>query len=146
MNRSPMPPRRVALARGATPLARTTLRRRPQRPATAPRAEGWSQETREAASARSGGVCEVGGPLCEGAAVHLHHRKLRRAQDHRLVNALHCCGFEHSEIHRNPKDSKAAGWIVSQAADPATTPVLIRGRLVLLTPEGDYAPVEREAP
>lgn len=47
-----------------------------------------------------------------------------------------CHGF----LESHPALALAEGMRVPQHADPATTPLLIRGRLTYLTPDGRYAP------
>lgn len=68
----------------------------------------------EAVKQRSGGRCEgrVLG-VCAGAAVHVHHRKLRaRGGTNDLSNLLHLCGPCHSFAHLNPAEGTALGLLV----------------------------------
>lgn len=143
--------KRTELARGAVRLTRATglARRRPQRPATAPKAEGWPQDTREAATARSGGVCEVAIPgVCLGRAMNHHHRLprrmggTRRAVVNSLCNVLHLCGTGttgcHGHIETNRAEALENGWLLHANADPASEPAVVRGRLVWLTEAGKY--------
>ena len=157
MNRSPMPPRRAALARGpvrltrAVPLSRGTgtprqpAQRRQGRPNTA----GWPQDTRDRVSSRSRGVCEIGAAGCTGRATNVHHRlPLRMGGSRNPVlrtpaNALHVCGDGNtSGCHRFvddfPRIAGLAGWKLPAGSDPAAVPVRYRCRsLVWLTEDGD---------
>lgn len=95
----------------------------------------WSPRTRRLAYARSGGICEV--CLVE-TACHLHHRKLRRHGDHRVVNALHLCNGCHTKIHAAPSWSYVRGYLVKADRDPAVVPVHVDDARLLLTMTGTY--------
>jgi hypothetical protein len=73
--------------------------------------------------ARSGGLCEVRTSLCQGRAVHVHHRKLRRHDDHSLSSLLHCCVACHTLIHASVAHSYEQGWLVRSHENPAEIPV-----------------------
>lgn len=86
---------------------------------------------------RSGGVCEV----CQQArAVHLHHRKLRRFDDHTASNLLYVCGNCHTMIHKRPEVSYTAGWLVRSTADPLTTRIAIDGAWYFHDSDGKRRP------
>ena len=63
------------------------------------------------------------GALCErchqAQATEVHHRRLRSAGGHLTLpaNAARLCASCHREVHANPTDAHAAGWIV-RAGDP----------------------------
>lgn len=137
--------KRSALARGPVKLTRSTplrskgARKPAQRPAGEPNANGWTEEVRQAVQRRCGGNCEVRLLGCTGQATDLHHRKRRREGDHRALNALAACRQCHVDVHSSPTISRAAGWIVPFASDPAVVPVRIAGRgEVWLTEAGKY--------
>ena len=117
--------------------ARARAPRSPQEPRTPP---GWGEDTRETVERRSGGRCEVRVHGCSDVATDLHHRQRRREGNHTPVNALHCCRHCHQTVHALPAVSRAAGWIVSAYADPATAAVRVRGRMVMFTDDGHTAP------
>lgn len=137
--------RRAAALLQSRDGSRVTIRREPVKPVTSkPRKQGgdWTEQTRALARLRSGGVCE----LCQTApADHLHHRQPRRNRDHRIVNALHVCFHCHGQIHGEPARSVKCGWIVHSRADAASVPVVLVGRLLLLTETGDYLDVKDAA-
>ena len=136
------PLKRVALARSAPLLSRTGLaRKRPESRSKRAKAGDWTQEVREAVSARCGDLCEVRSLDCTGGATDLHHRLRRRSADHRVVNALAACRRCHSALHATPQISRLAGWIVPTWHEPENIPVRVRGRLVLLTEDGKYQQV-----
>lgn len=92
------------------------------RKAIAARSTGsdWSPAVRRLAEKRSGGICER---CLEEEAVHLHHRKLRRHGDHRIVNALHVCHECHHKIHHAPSWAYTRGFLVRSHRDPADVAV-----------------------
>lgn len=62
---------------------------------------------------RSGGLCEVGFPGCEWAAVHVHHRLMRsQGGDNSLGNLLHCCMSCHRYGHLNPSAAYERGFLL----------------------------------
>jgi hypothetical protein len=92
-------------------------------------------------AARSGGRCEAGIDGCYGTATNIHHRQRRAGGNHTAANLMHLCGSGttgcHGWITEHPALSRAAGWIVSFAGDPASDPVRYRCRsLVWLTEDG----------
>jgi len=158
VNRSPMPPRRTALARGPVKLSRTALARRrsarpnrqqsdltsghrqpAQRPQGGRTGSGWPKETRDAVQRRSGGRCEVGLlGTCTGQAANLHHRLPRRMGGtsnpaaSTACNALHLCGSGttgcHGWIEAHRAEALGRGWLLHAGQDPAVEPATIRGR------------------
>jgi hypothetical protein len=78
--------------------------------------------------------------VCTGPATDLHHRQRRRDGGHNPVNCLDLCRACHGHAHAHPVIAREHGWIVSAFGDPATTPVTVRGRRVLLEADG-YAAV-----
>ncbi|MGY1773534.1 hypothetical protein [Blastococcus sp. SYSU D00813] len=156
MRRTPVPPRKVGLARGPlqlprrTPLARQVAPRQPAQPRPKPTTPGSDipQAAREAVAARSGGRCEAAiDGVCLGPAGNVHHRRRRGVGDdpHAVHNLLHLCGSGttgcHGAAHRQPALAMHFGWIVSAYADPAAQPVQVRGRWVRLT-GGGYEPAD----
>lgn len=95
----------------------------------------WPTGVRKLAGVRSGGMCE----LCRvSPACHLHHRKLRRHGDHRIVNALHLCTVCHDRVH-NFDGSHGRGFLVKKHIDPAIVPVQPFDRPAFyLTANGTY--------
>lgn len=90
------------------------------------------------------GLCEFCGlPL--NADWQAHHRRPRAmggsrlADTNTIVNLLAVHPACHVRIESQRENSLRDGHLVRQGQDPATTPVLIRGGLVLLTPVGGYA-------
>lgn len=138
--------RRTGLARGPlqlsrkTPLARTVMRREPaQQTRQRPNSNDWPQDTRDAVSSRSRGRCEIAlKGTCTGPATDMHHRQARRTRRHTPANALHACRDCHAWVTREPAASRGLGWIVSVYSRPESTPVLVRGRWVLLSDDGRY--------
>lgn len=115
--------RGTAPLRSTTPLPRAAVAAsttaRPARKAAPP--DPVTPATRAAVRARSGGVCE--GQVtraCTGAAAHVHHRKLRRFGDHRVVNLLDLCHACHEHVHKNPTWSYDHGFLVRSHDDPET--------------------------
>lgn len=125
--------RYAATLRARTRAAALTSRIARTKPS---KAGDWTPAVRRAAAKRSGGVCEIDQV---NEAQHLHHRKLRRHGDHRIVNALHVCDDCHRKIHAAPSWSYSRGFIVRAHLDPADVPVRIDvDTTVLLTPTGTY--------
>lgn len=65
--------------------------------------------------ARSGGVCEVRGPVCTGRARPVHHRGGRGwvgCHDPELL--LDSCLADHAYIHGYPGVAYGRGWLVRQ--------------------------------
>lgn len=94
-------------------------------------------------------VEERSGFLCEGCgeqpATNVHHRQyLSRGGGHELSNLFHCCGVGnsagcHGTAHSG--EGHELGWSVNSWGDPKLTPVLYRGVLVYLTPDGGTKPI-----
>jgi hypothetical protein len=55
---------------------------------------------------------------------------------------VHGCHGALTNTNGRAAEFAANGWIVSAYADPATVPVLISGRFVLLDDDGLYLPAE----
>jgi hypothetical protein len=141
--------KRVALARGATLVTKSQLRRTPmaralrQRPSGATKPPDWSQEVRDTVRRRSQGQCEVRiVGVCTGQATDLHHRQRRREGQHDATNALHACRRCHGRVHAQVALSHHFGWIVSAWAGPPSVPVFVGGRWVWLTGDGRYEDAE----
>jgi len=82
-------------------------------------AHGFPEEVRVAARLRSDGICEAGSSVCNGKAVHFHHRKLRAHKDHTLVNCLHVCRGCHIFFHdQEPGTAYMMGWLVHSWQEP----------------------------
>lgn len=137
--------KRVALARGATPLRRTPVTRRrqarqaAQEPRPARKVTAWTADTRETVKARSGGRCEIGAVGCLGTASNIHHRlptRMGGSSNPALgtaANALHVCGMGNaSGCHRFVDEfstiAEWAGWKLPAGSDPASVPVRYRCR------------------
>lgn len=100
---------------------------------------------RKAVYRRSRGVCERCG---NRPATEWHHRR-NRSQLGRWAagNGLHLCSPCHRWVTEHPAESYVGGWLVRgtddpENDDPAMTPVLYRGRLVLLDDNGGVSEVE----
>lgn len=99
------------------------------------------------------------GPNCErcGVAAHvrgltMHHRvKVSQGGPWTPVNVVRLCGHGttrdgcHCWVEHNPNDAEAEGFHVRPWDNPATIPVLRRGRLVLLDDEGSWTEAETAA-
>lgn len=75
------------------------------------------------------------------------HRKAR-SQGGRwcATNGLALCSACHQQCHASPALAYEQGWHVRSTQDPATTPVWLAGRgLVLLRADGSVSPYTREA-
>lgn len=96
--------------------------------------------THELLARRSSYWCEIRAPGCTSDATDWHHRQRRNCGDDTITNALHACRACHRWTHAHPTAARALGWIVPTWADPARTPVRIRGRWVLLTPTAGKEP------
>lgn len=130
-HRSEQPPRASQLR--TLKEQRKRQRTDPQRPA---RPNDFTPEVRDIIAARSGGRCEVAWRKCAGRATQVHHRKLRRHRDHRVVNGLHVCDSCHRKIHNGAPVED--GLIVLSSLDPAVTVARLRYGLVLLHDDGTY--------
>lgn len=140
MKRSGPPARRTPLSPGDKPLKRSPISRTvtsdgrytvtrfdgpvPDKPRRARKGHGIPAESRAAVMRRSRGWCELRLPGCQGDAATMHHRKLRRAGDHRPVNLLDLCAACHRWVHDHTGYSYARGWLVRQSDDPAAVAVM----------------------
>jgi len=101
---------------------------------------------------RDGGACvRCGIPIQgeRGRDWSIHHRRPRGMGGTRKpdspANLLTLCGSGatgcHGEVESHRADALKSGWLVSQWADPAATPVLVGhgARWVYLTEDGTYA-------
>lgn len=107
--------------------------------------------SREIVYARSGGDCEVRiEGVCQGRATNWHHRK-NRSQGGlwRPSNGLHLCGSGttgcHGWITHEPEVSFRKGWAVRMRWEPEDVAAFIAGRFVLLTDDGRYEELPKEA-
>ena len=72
----------------------------------------------------------------------LHHRSGRRLGGSRLdaknspANLVVICAHEHAWAESYRTEAEAAGLVVRECHDPASTPIRYRGRWVLLTHDG----------
>jgi hypothetical protein len=78
-------------------------------------------------------TCELCGRWADPDTLQAHHRKLRtRGGEDSLENlvALHleCHGW----VHANPAEATALGFMVSAWEDPATVPVMLHRRRLML--------------
>lgn len=120
---------------------------KPSRPA------GIPAKVRAALKLRSGGVCEVQAPGCDGRAVDPSHRiktgmggrrGTAAARHHVLSNLLHACRGCHSEvIHAYPAAAYWQGWMLREHEIPAEVPALYRGMWVLLADDGSISPTNK---
>lgn len=92
-----------------------------------------SKQGYDRVAGRSFGLCERCGVR---QATQMHHRLYRsHGGDERVTNLLHLCMLCHQAAHQNT-DRYTHGWSVRSGFDPALTPVLYRGELMILTQEG----------
>lgn len=91
-----------------------------------PRLDPITPATRRLVLDRAGHACEVCGVA--GQALHLHHRQLRRADDHSAANLLALCLPCHRRTHNHVTASSERGWLVSQYGTPSAVPVLLHKR------------------
>lgn len=100
-----------------------------------------SQEAYEKVKERSAGVCEICGVR---RAQQTHHR-LHRSHGtlDTVQNLIRVCGTgNHTGCHgaaHSASNRYANGWAVRSGFDPALTPMLYRGRLMVLTADGGLA-------
>lgn len=133
---------------GASTVTRSTRQRAtPKR-----RGADLPATVRSALAARSGGLCEVQAPGCDGRAVDPSHRKTTgmggrkgaaAVAHHVLSNLLHVCrGCHEGAIHARPADAFWRGWMLRQHEDPRAVPCLYRGVWVLLDDQGGCTPTK----
>ncbi|MFD3426057.1 hypothetical protein [Nocardia fluminea] len=90
---------------------------------------------------RSGTVCEVCGAR---RANQIHHRRprgaggTRRPETNSPSALLDLCNECHALIESRREWARDHGYLVRQHLDPATTPVWLWGRWVLLADDGQY--------
>ena len=117
------------------------------------RKTGPSEEVVDLVYERAQFSCEICGAAVgdrRGVDHHVHHRRARRMGGSQLPdtnlpqNLMLLCPESHEMVESERTAAYAGGWLVRQNADPATTPVLVLARLVLLTPDGRYSPVVGE--
>lgn len=97
--------RRVGRSPRATPRPKPTQRRK----LDPPELVAGKAAVRE----RSGGRCEVGSEVCDGQAVHVHHKARRGFKGcHAPELLMHVCSSCHSLVHAQPERSYEAGWLV----------------------------------
>lgn len=96
---------------------------------------------------RAGYCCELCGANVgdrRGVDHHVHHRRPRRMGGSQLLdtnrpqNLLLLCPSCHETVESQRSTGYEGGWLVRQSDDPATVPVLILGRLQLLTEDARY--------
>lgn len=124
---------------------------------TARRDTGPDAATRRLVLDRAAGACELCGRLLHDGTRWLgdhshHHRRprgmggSRDAATNTAANLLLLCGSGTTGCHGTVESDRTAalehGWLVAQGQDPATTPVLVIGPVVLhrvrLTLDGRY--------
>ncbi len=139
--RTPMR-RTGGLAPGRPPVRRATARPRRWQPAV-------PADTSAALTVRSGNWCELTLPGCLGKATDPSHRITTKTggrhgdakADHdRLSDVMHACRACHQWIGHHPAAALVMGLVLREGDDPATSPVLYRGRRALLGDDGlvDY--------
>lgn len=95
-----------------------------------------SKEGYARAAERSFGVCEACGMR---EATQMHHRLHRsHGGGESVTNLLHLCLWCHGAAH-SASERYANGWAVRSGFNPALTPMLYRGRLMVLTADGGLA-------
>lgn len=114
-----------------------------------PGEDAAEKQARVLVRARSGGICEVCG---RQPSREFQHRKAQvHGGEYSAVNGLDVCGHGnydgcHGHIHQHPAIAYEQGWSVRSGHDPATRPVWLAGRgLVLLRADGSVTPYNREA-
>jgi hypothetical protein len=91
--------------------------------------------------------------VCLGRATNQHHRLPRRMGGtsnpaiNTACNLLDLCGSATTGCHGFLESHRSEardcyGWLLRAGADPATTPAVVRGRLVRLTGDGRYEDAE----
>jgi hypothetical protein len=101
---------------------------------------GFPLEVRNTIRARAENRCEVCGLY---VIAELHHRRARgmgstnRPETNTASNGLGTCRECHRLIEGNRGLASTCGWLVDQYTDPASVPVVYRGRTVLLDDLGN---------
>lgn len=78
--------------------------------------------------ARFRGICECCGDRCDVGQVERHHRQRRRDGGDRISNILMLRPGCHKHWTEHPAEAISRGIIVPTWKDPASVPVLWRGR------------------
>ena len=105
------------------------------------------KKVREQLRERAGAACEICGSF---GATNAHHRRNRsQVGKDVLSNLMLLCGSGttgcHGRVTTRPAWSVESGYTIhGTVADPATVPLIYRGRLVLLDNYGDV--IEQEVP
>lgn len=126
---------------------------RRERPARTDDVPTW---VKDLVRTRAGGFCECCGGPCFVGAHAFHHRRgrgmggSRDASTNTPCNVVLICGRDnrsgcHGDVHQNPDQSREAGWLVRQGADPARVPILLHNDCtVFLTVSGRYEVLPEE--
>jgi hypothetical protein len=103
----------------------------------------WPAKVANAIRERSGGVCEGCG---NQPATEMHHRQFAsRGGRSTVENGLHLCGWgNHTGDHgvAHSAEGHELGWSVHSWDKPALVPVLYRGVMSWLTPDGRVVDVK----
>lgn len=93
---------------------------------------------------RSRGRCEAGLKCCTGTPQEWHHRQRRQRDNDVVVNGAALCSACHHHItHVSPAVGRERGLIVhSHHPDPGSVPMCVRGRWVMLLPDGGMEATE----
>jgi hypothetical protein len=107
------------------------------------RAKPIPPKNRRIVEQRSGFSCEGCGAT---EATEIHHRKYRsRGGGNEVANLIHLCGWgNHTGCHgvAHSAEGGELGWSCNSWTDPALTPVLYRGVMSWLTPDGRVVDVK----
>lgn len=132
-----------------TPLRnRTPMKRGAAKLTSVPKYDPAKKPATDIVKARAGEhlLCEVQIPgTCFGRGGNYHHR-INRSQGgvYTPSSALWLCGSGttgcHGWITDNPEVAVEKGWSVKSTGDPLETPVLYRGKWVLLDDAGGFVP------
>lgn len=131
-------PRKTALGRGDSELARTGFQRKPDAPkpkpapkTKTPRDTGPTKKTRDKLAERSGDVCEMCGHAEATDAHHRHGRLMggtKRPWINALSNLIHACRPCHEMVTntrgRRPEFERK-GWLLREGQDPRKESALI---------------------
>lgn len=115
------------------------------------------QDVKDTVKARAGGRCECCGRNLITGNCSYHHRRAkgmggsRDASTHTTANVVLICGRDnktgcHGDVHGNPIEARAHGWIVRQGALPARIQIVLHdGRTVFLGDSYEALPTEETA-
>ncbi|AVO21671.1 HNH endonuclease [Mycobacterium phage MooMoo] len=101
---------------------------------------GFPLEVKAIAWSRCGGRCEVCGEATSD--LQHHHRRARgmgstrRPETNLPANCLMVCHLDHNRIESHRTLSYNNGWLIRSMHNPMETPVLYRGKWVLLDDDG----------